>query len=163
MQTLNINELIVNKLNELNLTISTCESITGGAVASSLVMVEHASNCFLGSLVTYHANAKMNLAKVSKQTIDQYGTVSTQCATEMALGCQKALHTDIAISTTGNASVANPIEGQPSGMAYVCIALFDKTYIYKFESTFNNRQDAIRQCVAFSLNNLWQLIKDLKK
>lgn len=158
-----INEQIIKKLNELHLTISTCESMTGGAVAANLVLVEHASNSFLGSLVTYHPNAKMKLAKVSKETIDKYGTVSPECARELAQGCQNAFKSDIGVSVTGNASVTNPIEGQPSGMAYICINLFDKVYDYKFESSYNNRTDTINQCVAFVYNKLWDLIKDLKK
>ncbi|XQP55630.1 MAG: CinA family protein [Mycoplasmoidaceae bacterium] len=159
----NINAKIVNKLNELHLTISTCESMTGGAVGANLVLVEHASNCFLGSMTTYHANAKKKLAKVSQDIIDQYGTVSIECAREMAKGCQLAFNSDLAISITGNASNSNPIENQPSGMAYVCIRLFDKSYDYQFHSKFNTRVDTINQCVAFTLNNLWDLIKDLKK
>lgn len=158
-----INEQIIKKLNELHLTISTCESMTGGAVAANLVLVEHASNCFLGSMVTYHADAKRKFAKVSDTTIKDYGTVSIQCAREMVKGCQNGFKTDIAISVTGNASTSNPIEGQPSGMAYICINLFDKVYDYQFISKFNNRIDTINQCVAFVLNKLWDLIKDLRK
>lgn len=158
-----INQQIINKLNDLHLTISTCESMTGGAIASNLVLVEHASNSFLGSLVTYHASAKTKLAKVDSQLINKFGTVSIECARAMAKGCQNTFKSDIAISVTGNASTNNPIEGQPSGMAYLCIALFDKIYDLKFTSQYSNRIDTINQCVAFALNELWELIKDLKK
>lgn len=158
-----INEQIIKKLNELHLTISTCESMTGGALAANLVLVEHASNSFLGSLVTYHADAKRRFAKVSDETIATYGTVSKECAREMARGCQNGFKSDIAISVTGNASTSNPIEGQPSGMAYICINFIDKVYDYQFVSKFNNRVDTINECVAFVLNHLWDLIKDLRK
>lgn len=158
-----INEQIIAKLNELHLTISTCESMTGGALGANLVLVEHASNSFLGSLTTYHANAKMKFAKVSQETINEYGTVSKQCAREMAKGCQAGFRSDIAISVTGNASSQSPIENQPTGMAYICIMVFDKVYDYKFVSNFNTRADIINECVAFVLNQLWDLIKDLKR
>lgn len=158
-----ISELIVKKLNDLHLTISTCESMTGGAIAANLVLVEHASNCFLGSMVTYHVSVKKKLAKVNQDLIDKYGTVSAQCAKAMANGCQNGLKSDIAISVTGNASVSNPIENQPSGMAYIAIAIFDKIYNFQFISNFKSRIDTINQCVAFTLNKLWELIKGLKK
>lgn len=158
-----INEQIIKKLNDLHLTISTCESMTGGALAANLVLVEHASNSFLGSLVTYHADAKRKFAKVSDQIINDYGTVSKECARAMADGCQKGFKSDIAISVTGNASTSNPIEGQPSGMAYICINLFDKPHDYQFISKYHDRTDTINECVAFVLNNLWDLIKDLSK
>ncbi|MCQ3907943.1 MAG: nicotinamide-nucleotide amidohydrolase family protein [Mycoplasmoidaceae bacterium] len=152
--TTKFNEQIIKKLNELHLTITTCESMTGGALASNLVLVEHASNCFLGSMITYSAKSKIKLAKVRKETIDQYGTVSIQCAREMAIGCQNSFQSDIAISVTGNASIANPIEGQPSGMAYICIKAFDKLFDFQFNSSFKNRTDTINECVAFVLNKL---------
>ena len=163
MNNLKINELIVNKLNELNLTISTCESMTGGALASSLVMSEHASNSFLGSLVTYSPNSKIKFAKVSEQTIKEFGTISVECARQMAINTQRSLNSDIAVAVVGNASKANPMENKPFGLAYVCIVMFDKTYDLKFTTTYDNRQDVIRQCAAFCLNQIWQLIKDLKK
>lgn len=159
----NLNEQIINKLNDLHLTISTCESMTGGAVGANLVLVEHASNCFLGSITTYHANAKKKLAKVSEETINEYGTVSKQCAREMAQGCQLAFNSDIAISVTGNASAGNPIENQPCGMAYIAICLFDKIYDYQFISHYQKRADIINECVAYVLTQIWDLIKGLKK
>ncbi len=157
-----INQQIIKQLNSLKLTISTCESMTGGMVANSLVQVENASKCFLGGFVSYSAFAKNKFAKVKQETIDRYGTVSNQCAKEMALGTQQAFNADIAISVTGNASNSNPIEGQPSGMAYVDIVIFDKLHEFKFESKYQNRIDVINECTAFVLFQLWQLIKDLK-
>lgn len=163
MHNLKINEAIVKHLNSLNLTISTCESMTGGMVANSLVQVENASKCFVGGFVSYSAFAKTKFARVSEITIDRYGTVSPECAKEMVSGTQSAFKSDITISVTGNASNANPIEGKPSGMAYVDIKVFDKIYEFKFVSKYNTRIDVINECTAFTLFNLWHLIKDLKK
>ena len=118
-----INENIIKKLNQLCLTISTCESITGGAVASNLVVVENASKCFLGGLITYHSQTKTKFANVSLETIKQFGTVSPQCAREMAYGCQIKFKSDITIAVTGNASFINPIEKKKSGLAYICIMI----------------------------------------
>lgn len=163
MSSFKVNELIVKKLNEIGLTISTCESMTGGAVGANLVLVEHASKCFYGSLVTYATKSKIKLAKVDPELIAEHGTVSIKCAHKMALGAQNAFNTDIGLSVTGNASITNPVEGQPSGMAYICINLFDKVYDYQFNGHYNDRVENINECVAFALNMLWELIKDLKK
>lgn len=163
MSNLKINEAIVKQLNSLNLTISTCESMTGGMVANSLVQVENASKCFIGGFVSYSAFSKAKFAKVKQETIDQYGTVSKQCAYEMAYGTQQGFKTDISISVTGNASNANPIEGKPSGQAFICIMVFDKPYEFKFVSKYNTRVDVINECTAFVLFNLYEIIKNLKK
>lgn len=158
-----LNEQIIFQLNRIHLTISTCESMTGGSLASNLVICEHASKSFIGSFVTYHQDTKIKFANVSKDTIKKFGTVSSQCAQEMAIGTQKKFNSDISISITGNASMNNPIENKSSGVAYICIVLIDKIYDYKFISTYANRIDIINECVAFVLSKLWDLIKDLKK
>jgi len=147
-----INEQIVNKLNQLGLTISTCESMTGGAIGANLVLVNNASKCFLGSLTTYSKNSKVRLAKINPET----EVISQQCAKEMAQGCQRMFNSDIAISVTGKATDVKPF-------AYVCINLFDNVYEYKFESRYDDRVNSINQCVAFCYNKLWDLIKDLRK
>ena len=149
-----INENIIKKLNQLCLTISTCESITGGAVASNLVLVENASKCFLGGLITYHTQTKIKLANVSLETIKQFGTVSQQCAKEMAYGCQIKFKSDITIAVTGNASFINPIEKKKPGLAYICIMIFDNVYDFKFVSSFTNKVDVINECVAFTYSKL---------
>ena len=158
-----INENIVKKLNQLHLTLSTCESITGGAVASNLVLVENASKCFLGGFITYHPSLKRKFVNVCDETIKEFGTVSCQCAREMALGCQKKFASDIAIAVTGNASFINPIENKKSGLAYICIIIFDNAYDFEFTSNFTNKIDVINECVAFIYTKLWLLINNLKK
>lgn len=158
-----INENIIKKLNQLNLTVSTCESMTGGAVASNLVLVENASKCFLGGMITYHPSTKIKFVNVSLETIKEFGTVSYQCAREMAVGCKKKFVSDIAIAVTGNASFINPIEKKKSGIAYICIIIFDNIYDFEFKSSFANRVDVINECVAFVYNKLWSLINSFKK
>ncbi len=163
MKSVKINQQIVNKLNSLNLTISTCESMTGGMVANSLVQAENASKCFLGGFVSYSAFSKNKFAKVSQKTIETYGTVSPECAREMVNGTQLSFNSDISISVTGNASFINPIEKKQSGMAYVDIKVFDKLYEYHFVTKTKERVDVINECTAFCLFQIWTLIKDLEK
>ena len=47
-------EQLVKRLKEKNLTIASCESLTGGMFASSIVNVSGASSVFAGSYVTYY-------------------------------------------------------------------------------------------------------------
>ena len=67
-----------------NLTISTAESCTGGMIASAITNVSGASAFFGTGVVTYSNEAKMKLISVNKETLDKYGAVSEQTATEMA-------------------------------------------------------------------------------
>lgn len=161
--TIKINEQIITKLNDLHLTISTCESMTGGAIASNLVICENASKSFLGSFVTYHQNTKIKFANVNVETIKEFGTISLQCAQEMAIGTKKKFNTDICVSVSGNASNINPIENKKTGITYICIVLLDEIYSYKFISNYSNKINIINECVAYVYSKLWDLIKNLKK
>ena len=51
-------EELVKKLKEKKMTISSCESLTGGLFASSLVSVSGASSVFVGGYVTYMDQSK---------------------------------------------------------------------------------------------------------
>ena len=95
------------KLNEK--TIATAESMTGGTIAQKIVSVSGASKYFLGSVVAYHTDVKVNVLGVPAQTIEERGLVSSETAREMAEGVRKLLKADIGLATTGNAE-ENPTD-----------------------------------------------------
>ncbi len=159
-----INEQVVKKLISLGLTIATCESMTGGLLANKLVEVEHASNVFLGGYVSYSKKSKIKVVGVEEKIVDKYGTISQECANEMAEKTQAKFGSDIAISITGNASLKNPDEGKKTGIAYITIYVFAKKYDFFYQKQFaTNRNEIQYECVLFVLNNLWTIIKQYKK
>ncbi|MBQ4209323.1 nicotinamide-nucleotide amidohydrolase family protein [bacterium] len=159
-----ISEQIIKKLISLNLTIATCESMTGGLLANKLVEVEHASNVFLGGFVSYSKKSKINIVGVDEEIVNKYGTISQECANEMAKKTQIKFDSNIAISITGNASLKNPDEGKKTGIAYITIFIFDKKYDFFYQKQFaTNRNEIQYECVLFVLNNFWSIIKQYKK
>lgn len=102
-------------------TVSFAESLTGGEAANQLVNVEGSSTVFRGSIVAYDALAKENALGVSKETVDKYGTVSAECAIEMAENAVEKFKTTIGVSFTGVAGPA-PLEGHKAGTVFVGIA-----------------------------------------
>ena len=58
---------LVNKLIEKKLTISCCESLTGGLFAAEIVKISGASNTFRGGYVTYQDIAKEILLPNAKE------------------------------------------------------------------------------------------------
>ena len=68
------------------LTISTAESATGGRIADRLTNVPGSSDYFKGSLIAYSNEVKINVLGVKKETIENYGAVSSQTAIEMVKG-----------------------------------------------------------------------------
>ncbi|WP_342277071.1 nicotinamide-nucleotide amidohydrolase family protein [Spiroplasma endosymbiont of Nebria brevicollis] len=92
-----MNELI-ELIERLNFKISSCESITGGLFAQKFTIIAGVSQYFNGGIATYSDEAKINIAKIKKQTIKKYDSVSKECALEMAINSQSMFKTEVAIS-----------------------------------------------------------------
>jgi len=113
-----IEEKIASLLVKSNKTIAAAESLTGGSFTNKLVSVSGASSFVKGSIVCYDTSVKTDVLGVNKSTIEQYGTVSEQCAAEMAKRVSEKLNAEIGISFTG---VAGPdvTEGKKVGTVYI--------------------------------------------
>jgi len=138
-----IEEAVVKQLLKRNQCIAVAESLTGGLFQSKLVAVEGVSCVFSGGIVSYAASAKTQVLHVKKETIERYGTVSSECAEEMAKNISEIMDSDLGLSFTG---VAGPdaIEGKEVGTIF--ISLYDRTedtYVTK-EFRFNGNRDEIR-------------------
>ena len=99
---------IANILIDNNLTIATTESCTGGLLSSKLTDISGSSAFIHLNFVTYSNEAKQKILGVRKETLDNFGAVSEECAYEMALGLNKVTGADICVSTTG---IAGPTGG----------------------------------------------------
>ena len=135
---------LVEKLKELNFTIASCESLTGGMFASELVSVSGASQVFKGSYVTYMDECKEILLD-GKKILSEYGAISKQMAYKMASVVKEKLNTNIAISFTGNAG-PTASEGKEVGLVYSCIIINEMVLNYK--DVYNgNRQEIRNHCI----------------
>ena len=114
---------VVKRLTANNLTLSTAESCTGGYVGKLITDIDGSSKIYLGGVVAYSNEVKMQLLDVKKETLDKYGAVSEQVAMEMAKGVAMKLNTDIGISTTGIAGPTSDTD-KPTGLVY--IGYYDK-------------------------------------
>ena len=96
-----IHEILKEILTDRKLSLSTAESCTGGELAKLLTSVSGSSKYFLGGVITYEAQKKVQILDVSEKTISEKTTVSEEVAQEMSFGCQQLFQTDISLSTTG--------------------------------------------------------------
>ncbi len=154
-------EVMLGRLmTEKGFTLATAESCTGGKIASTLTSVSGASNYFKGSVVSYATQTKIDVLGVSKNTIDKYGVVSAQVASEMALGIQKLTQVDYAIATTGNAGPAKGDSAADLGIVFIAIAT--PTGVFVEEFNFGQpREKVIDRAVSKSLELVYKEI--LKK
>jgi nicotinamide-nucleotide amidase len=149
-----IGQILTNK----GETISTAESLTGGKIASSLVSIPGSSKYFLGSIVAYQEEVKVEFLNVSKESIQENTTVSAEVAEQMAKGALEKFNTDYGIAVTGNAGPTTDNNDKTVGLVYIAIAT--KEAVKSFEFNFGQpREKVINKTVNKSLE---LLLKELR-
>ena len=104
------------------LTLATAESCTGGLVAATSSEISGSSLVLDRGFVTYSNTAKQQMLGVTPATIDVFGSVSRECAEEMAKGALAHAPVDLAVSITGIAGPTGAVPGKPIGLVYFCAA-----------------------------------------
>lgn len=134
---------LVEILKEKKITIGAVESMTGGMFASAITDIEGASEVFKGSLVTYTSEEKINLAKVDPKTIDEFGVISWDVASQMAYNGRTLLNVDYCLSVTGNAGPT--IEKGSNQVGQIFIAIASKDSLWGFPMNLNGSRATIRR------------------
>lgn len=137
------------------LTISTAESCTGGMIASAITDVSGASNFFGTGVVTYSNEAKMKLIGVRGETLEKYGAVSEQTASEMAEGVLKLGEADVSVAVTGIAGPTGGTEEKPVGLVYIGVSGKYGTFAYK--NNFAGNRDEVR---SQTVDKAFELVYD---
>lgn len=130
-------ESLLRRLRAKGYTVATAESCTGGNIAHRITAIAGCSDCYLGSVVSYDNNVKINLLGVNPDTISAHGVVSEEVVAQMAEGARRAIGTDCAIATSGIAGPSGATPGKPVGTVCIAIATPDgtKAGTYHFPGT----------------------------
>jgi nicotinamide-nucleotide amidase len=132
---------VVSAFIERGVTAATAESLTAGLVAATLADVPGASAMLQGGVVSYASDVKARLLDVSRQLLEEVGSVDAEVARQMAEGTRTACGADYGVSTTGVAG-PDPHDGKPVGTVFVAVAGPDRTDVR--ECHFSGSRDAIR-------------------
>lgn len=153
-----IEEVIIEQLKKQNLHLAAAESLTGGKFTDKLISASGASAVCYGSVICYHENVKRHVLNVSDQTLKTKGTISAQCAKEMAKNVADLLNADIGISFTG---VAGPDQIENKEVGTVYIGIYTKSgYTHEEKFTFQGDRQMIRnRSVIKGLELLFNLLK----
>ncbi|MBR5637847.1 MAG: CinA family protein [Pseudobutyrivibrio sp.] len=122
---------IISTLSDKGFTVSTAESCTGGMIASSIVDVPGASDCFNEGYVTYSNEAKMKNLGVKESTLIAHGAVSYETALEMAKGVKKKAKSTFGLSSTGIAGPGGGSPKKPVGLVYIGCAFGEDDCVVK--------------------------------
>lgn len=159
-QETDLAEVIVNLLQEKQLKIATAESSTGGLLSSTLVNVSGASSVFLEGVVTYSYESKINRLNIDKTRLIEFGAVSEEVASDMAVNLAKLTGADITIGITEIAGPNGGSETKPVGLVYMTIYVCGQIHLKSY--IFNGNREKIRQrTVAEGLYWLHYYIKAL--
>ncbi|WP_297072666.1 CinA family nicotinamide mononucleotide deamidase-related protein [uncultured Duncaniella sp.] len=113
-------QILLKECGRLGLTLASAESCTGGNIAHELTLIPGSSEVFVGSVVSYSNEVKMNLLGVGAKTLEENGAVSLPVVREMAEGVLRATGAKVAVATSGIAGPGGGSEEKPVGT--VCIA-----------------------------------------
>ena len=136
----------VRLLTEKGLKVAVAESCTGGYLAKRITDVSGSSKVFECGICSYSNRIKHQLLGVSERTLEEYGAISEQTATEMASGVRKLSGADIGISVTGNAGPTAD-EGKEVGLVYIGVDSPKLTQVFTLH--VNRRDQDARETIRY--------------
>jgi len=129
----NLEETVGDMLVKCGYTISTAESCTGGLLGHRFTNVPGSSTYYLGGVVSYSDDIKIKTLGVQENTLQEFGAVSKQTATEMAQGVRDLFGSDLAIAVTGIAGPGGGTAEKPVGLVYITLVHNDTVWAKEFK------------------------------
>ena len=114
-------------LRRKGLTLGLVESATGGLISHRITNIPGSSDYYKGSITAYSNETKIGIAGVNRETLDNYGAVSSSVAKEMAAGGRRALAVDICLADTGIAGPGGATPEKPVGLFYIGLSSQSET------------------------------------
>jgi nicotinamide-nucleotide amidase len=103
-------------------TLALAESCTGGYLAHQFTQHAGSSAYFLGGVLAYANDIKINQLGVSADILLQDGAVSDTCAIAMAAGVRQLAGSTFALATTGISGPDGGTEVKPVGTIWIALA-----------------------------------------
>jgi len=116
---------VVRMLREAGMTLATAESCTGGLLAKRITDVPGSSDVYLGGVVAYSNDAKVNLVGVPADLIAAHGAVSREVAEALATGARCRFASNVGVGITGVAGPGGGTPEKPVGLVCLAIATAD--------------------------------------
>lgn len=146
-------ELLMRRLCERDLTISTAESCTGGMMAALLTDIEGAGHGFDRGFVTYTKESKTELLGIEPDVLERNEAVSETVARAMAEGALRRSQSDFALGVTGFAGPAG--EEHEEGLVHFAVGRKNKETLHREEHFGPIGRGAVRvKCLQTMLEML---------
>ena len=143
---------------ELEKTVGTAESCTGGRIAEAMIATPGASKYFKGGVVSYVDEIKERLLHVDAQVLEEQTAVCEEVAKQMVKGACQTLNTNYAIAATGFAGPTGGTKDIPVGTIWLACGDIDR------QVTFMVQEDHGRDInLAIATNKAMQMFLDFLK
>jgi nicotinamide-nucleotide amidase len=139
-------------------SIALAESCTGGMLAARLTDRAGSSAYFLGGLVVYSNDAKVELAGVDPELIERFGAVSTEVAVALAEGAARRLGASIGVGITGIAGPGGGTAEKPVGLVCISVRDSDGRSITRSTQMPGGRSDVRDRSVTVAMHMLRRLL-----
>ncbi len=155
MNVSGLEQVVVQKLMEKGMTLSTAESCTAGIISKRITDISGASKVFEMGAATYSSNKKSDMLGVSNAVIQKFGAVSPEAAAAMAVGARRLAGSSLAVSTTGIAGPGGGTPQRPVGLVFIALADRERVWVKKvlIQKPGMDR-DYVRQVAASHALNL---------
>ncbi len=150
-------EELAKSLSRRKSTIGFAESCTGGLLSATLCKISGVSDVFLGSVVSYANQVKVDLLNVSWNNLNSFGAVSPEVAQEMARGAQKVLKTDWSLAITGIAGPNGGSDEKPVGTVVFGV-LGPQVELTEKQIFSGQRTEIQRQAAVYAVKLLLKLL-----
>lgn len=152
---------IVERLEELNKTISTMESCTGGGVANAITNVEGASAVLKFSAVTYCNEYKIKMG-VDKDIIDKYTVYSMETADEMSKNISNFANSNYGVGITGQINMVDP-NNKTGEDDKIYISIYDRDNDKYYNKVVSAIKGTRRENKEMIIDNIVDMLKDIIK
>ncbi len=134
-----IEKVVGDLLKQKEARLALAESCTGGLIADRLTGISGSSEYFVFSGVTYSNQAKIDILKVSRETLKHHGAVHTETAIEMARGARAVSGATYGLSTSGIAGPTGGTAEKPVGTVCIGLSTPEDTTGHRFHFWYSSR------------------------
>jgi len=154
----------VSKLVELcfthKLTLATCESMTGGLLASQIAALNAVSKIYKGSIVAYCDEIKEKVVQIDGNILEKHGAVSSMVVEHMAKNTREIFNVDCAIAISGYAGPQVMNHQGNVGLVFIAIATLKGNFVFQHQLV-GNRNEIQQQACELMVDHAYTILQKL--